>query len=54
MNYSPKDYHLQYDDVTMTTQDKVNIHGWFIKDKNYSKVPTILFFHGNAGSILYE
>ncbi len=36
--------------VNITTSDKVDLVGWFY-NKNLSKSKTILFFHGNAGSL---
>jgi hypothetical protein len=51
MMFSPEDYQLDYEDIRIDTKDKVKLHAWFIKDKNYDTVPTILFFHGNSGSI---
>jgi pimeloyl-ACP methyl ester carboxylesterase len=54
---SPQEYALPYDDVRVTTADGVGIHGWLIRhdngndDDNGRGVPTVLFFHGNAGNI---
>ena len=36
--------------VNITTKDKINLVGWFY-NKNLDKLKTILFFHGNAGSL---
>ena len=36
--------------VKITTKDKIDLVGWFYK-KNLEKFKTILFFHGNAGSL---
>ena len=36
--------------VKITTEDKVELLGWFY-NKNINKFKTILFFHGNAGSL---
>ena len=36
--------------VKITTGDKIDLTGWFYK-KNIKKFKTILFFHGNAGSL---
>ena len=36
--------------VNITTNDKIELVGWFYK-KNLDKFKTILFFHGNAGSL---
>ena len=36
--------------VKITTKDKIDLIGWFY-NKNIEKFKTILFFHGNAGSL---
>ena len=36
--------------VKITTKDKINLIGWFY-NRDLEKLKTILFFHGNAGSL---
>jgi len=36
--------------VKITTKDKINLIGWFY-NRNLEEFKTILFFHGNAGSL---
>ena len=36
--------------VTITTKDKIDLIGWFY-NRNLEEYKTILFFHGNAGSL---
>ena len=36
--------------IKITTSDNINLSGWFYK-KNIKELKTILFFHGNAGSL---
>tara|TARA_B100000686_G_C16528231_1_gene830912 strand:- start:168 stop:917 length:750 start_codon:yes stop_codon:yes gene_type:complete len=36
--------------VTVTTKDKIDLIGWFY-NRDVKKFKTILFFHGNAGSL---
>ena len=36
--------------VKITTEDKIDLVGWFYK-KDVEKLKTIVFFHGNAGSL---
>ena len=36
--------------VKITTEDNIDLKGWFY-NKNLKKLKTILFFHGNAGSL---
>src|SRR3989338_7755610 len=45
----PEDIGLPFEDVYITTRDRVQIHGWLIKSL-YAK-STLVFFHGNAGNI---
>ena len=36
--------------VIITTKDKIDLVAWFY-NKNLEKFKTVLFFHGNAGSL---
>lgn len=42
-----------YEEVWITTKDRVRLYAFFIKTEagNPATAPTLLFFHGNAGSI---
>tara|TARA_B100000029_G_scaffold21521_1_gene21753 strand:+ start:1365 stop:2177 length:813 start_codon:yes stop_codon:yes gene_type:complete len=40
----------EINEVIIVTSDKINLKGWFY-NKNLEKYKTILFFHGNAGSL---
>jgi uncharacterized protein len=45
----PEDFNLPYENVSLTTEDGVNLHAWWTGD---TSIPTtVLFFHGNAGNI---
>jgi len=46
---TPKNLGLPFENVTITTQDHVKLHGWLIKAPLASS--TLVFFHGNAGNI---
>lgn len=46
---TPADYGLAFEDVTLTTEDGVALHGWWIPAERERAV--LLFFHGNAGNI---
>lgn len=46
---TPQNIGLPFEDVTITTQDQVKLHGWLIKAP--SAKSTLVFFHGNAGNI---
>lgn len=42
-----------HEDLYLPTPDGETINCWFFKvDENYRQAPTMLYFHGNAGSIL--
>jgi fermentation-respiration switch protein FrsA (DUF1100 family) len=40
---------MQFEDVSLLTEDNVTLHGWYIPRPEASQ--TLLFFHGNAGNI---
>ena len=47
---SPVFFQIPFDDVMIPTADGVKIHAWLLKAKEPSLAPTVVFFHGNAGS----
>jgi pimeloyl-ACP methyl ester carboxylesterase len=50
----PSIYNLPFEVVDLVTSDSVHLHSYFIKqsDENLAaQLPTVLFFHGNAGNI---
>ena len=49
---SPADIGLEYETVTIFTQDNIKLHGWFVPSKRDRGV--LLFFHGNAGNISHR
>lgn len=46
---TPAIYGLDYDDLTLSTSDGVNINAWFVPTQEARGV--VLFCHGNAGNI---
>ncbi len=46
---SPRDAGLSYQDVSLVTDDRVKLHGWFVPCDGAAC--TLLIFHGNAGNI---
>lgn len=50
---SPKAFGLKFEDVYLTAQDGVKLHGWFVPalDRDHTVAATIVFFHGNAMNI---
>ena len=46
---TPESLGLPFENVAITTQDHVKLHGWLIKAP--SSKATFIFFHGNAGNI---
>lgn len=49
---TPAVFDLPFDEVTLTTSDNVQLHGWFIPGEEGK--PVVLFFHGNAGNISHR
>lgn len=49
---TPQAAGLAFEDVRLTTEDGVNIHGWYVPAKNARA--SLLFFHGNAGNISHR
>ncbi len=49
---TPRDVSLRYEDVFITTDDHVRVHGWFLPHE--SPRATLLFFHGNGGNISHR
>jgi uncharacterized protein len=48
---TPEAIGLSYEDVTLTTEDGVALHGWWLPGETET---TLLFFHGNAGNISHR
>ena len=50
---NPREFGLPYEDVYITTKDKVKLHAWFVKANPASPklCRTLIFFHENAGNI---
>ncbi|MFB1487632.1 MAG: alpha/beta hydrolase [Thiocapsa sp. C3-sup] len=49
---TPADWGLAFEDVELTTDDGVRLHGWYIPHPHATH--TLLFFHGNAGNISHR
>ncbi len=48
----PSDVGLEYEDVSIDTEDGERLHGWYVATANPRGV--LLFFHGNAGNISHR
>lgn len=48
----PGDAGLDFEDVSLTTDDQVTIHGWFLPHPRPRA--TLLFLHGNGGNISHR
>lgn len=50
---SPQIYGLPFEAVYIKTRDKVSLHSYFIRhpEQKGNAVPTLVYFHGNAGNI---
>lgn len=46
---TPADFGYEFEDVNFATEDRYQLHGWFIPADTAN--PTMLYFHGNAGNI---
>ncbi len=51
---TPADWGLKYETVDFKSSDGTKLHGWFIPGKISKAKGTIVFSHGNAGSIGYH
>jgi fermentation-respiration switch protein FrsA (DUF1100 family) len=49
---TPADWGMEYEDVTVDTEDGLKLHGWYIPHPQADNV--LLFFHGNAGNISHR
>ncbi|WP_425358075.1 alpha/beta hydrolase [Thioalkalivibrio sulfidiphilus] len=49
---TPTEHGMDYEDVYLTTDDGVRLHGWFVPAPEPRGV--LLFFHGNAGNISHR
>ncbi len=52
IDHTPATYGLKFQDVYLTAEDGVSLHGWLIP-RSDSKF-TLLHFHGNAGNISHR
>lgn len=48
---TPKDWGFDYDEVYFKSEDGTKLHGWFLKARGEQPRGTVVFSHGNAGSI---
>jgi hypothetical protein len=53
---TPTDWGLDYQDVELTTDDGVALHGWLVRPASARTTTprTLLFFHGNAGNVSHR
>ncbi len=49
---TPKSISLDYEDLTLTTSDGIDLHAWWVP--NPDSRATLLFLHGNAGNISHR
>ena len=48
----PSEQGLISEDILIKTSDNFKLKGWFLKQQSdYQTIPTIVFFHENAGNI---
>ena len=46
----PGEFSIDYEDLMISCKDGVKINAWLMKQKDHATRPTLIFFHGNAGS----
>lgn len=46
---TPEDRGLEFDDLTLTTRDGVNVAAWYVK--HAAATASVIFFHGNGGNM---
>jgi uncharacterized protein len=55
---TPDAHGLRYEEVWLTAEDGVRIHGWYLPAPHGTgpegRAPTLLFLHGNAGNISHR
>ena len=51
---TPANWGFRYDDVEFESADGTKLHGWFLKPKGGEAKGTVVFSHGNAGSLGYH
>jgi fermentation-respiration switch protein FrsA (DUF1100 family) len=51
-DYTPSDYGLKYEAVSLSTPDGQSLAGWFVPTAGDGR--TVLFCHGNAGTISHR
>jgi len=49
---TPADWQLDFEEVALSTEDGVRLHGWYLPHKDAQRV--LLFFHGNGGNISHR
>lgn len=52
LRISPAGFNLPHESITLVTDDKVSLHGWWLPHENPRA--TMLFLHGNAGNISHR
>ncbi len=48
---TPAKWGYRYEDVKFKSEDGTDLHGWFLKAKGGKAKGTVVFSHGNAGSL---
>ncbi|EZG88492.1 putative alpha/beta hydrolase family protein [Gregarina niphandrodes] len=47
----PGEKGIPYEDIQLDTEANVTVHMWLMKQKDSRNVPTLIFYHGNAGNL---
>lgn len=51
---SPEDRGIPYEETTLQTEDGVKLSSWLMYQTERESVPTLVFYHENAGNIGYR
>jgi fermentation-respiration switch protein FrsA (DUF1100 family) len=52
LSATPASWGLAYEDVFLTSEDGIQLHGWYVPRQGSDRV--LLFLHGNAGNISHR
>jgi len=42
---------IEFEEQFVKTEDGINLHTWLLLQPNSENVPTLIYFHGNAGNM---
>lgn len=48
---APAQDRIEFEEHFVKTEDGINLHTWLLLQPNSENVPTLIYFHGNAGNM---